>query len=79
MSCDPAHTGTDGGTAEKASDYSCVPLCRVCHDFYHSKAGERGRALWRRYGIRLAVEIRKYRERYEKETGKDVTKPGALA
>ena len=26
-----AHTGSDGGTSQKASDYSCVPLCRDCH------------------------------------------------
>ena len=26
-----AHTGSDGGMAQKASDYSCVPLCRNCH------------------------------------------------
>jgi len=26
-----AHTGTDGGMAQKASDYSCVPLCSDCH------------------------------------------------
>ena len=26
-----AHTGTDGGKGQKASDYSCVPLCASCH------------------------------------------------
>jgi hypothetical protein len=26
-----AHTGSDGGLSQKASDYSCVPLCRNCH------------------------------------------------
>jgi hypothetical protein len=26
-----AHTGYDGGMAQKSSDYSCVPLCRNCH------------------------------------------------
>ena len=26
-----AHTGTDGGMSQKASDYSCVPLCGNCH------------------------------------------------
>jgi hypothetical protein len=26
-----AHTGSDGGMAQKASDYSCVPLCPDCH------------------------------------------------
>jgi len=34
-----AHTGLDGGMGQKASDYSCVPLCRNCHtqnaDSYH--------------------------------------------
>jgi hypothetical protein len=34
-----AHTGSDGGMAQKASDYSCVPLCTNCHtqsaDAYH--------------------------------------------
>jgi hypothetical protein len=67
MPCDPAHTGTDGGMGQKASDYSCVPLCRTCHDVYHSKDGERGRALWLRYGVNLKARIRRYRERYERE------------
>jgi len=26
-----AHTGTDGGMSQKASDFTCVPLCRDCH------------------------------------------------
>lgn len=26
-----AHTGTDRGMAQKASDYSCIPLCSDCH------------------------------------------------
>ena len=26
-----AHTGSEGGMSQKASDYSCVPLCRSCH------------------------------------------------
>lgn len=34
-----AHAGSDGGTAQKASDYSCIPLCPHCHtvgpDSYH--------------------------------------------
>ena len=33
--CDAAHTGSDGGMSVKASDYSCVPLFRRCHDRYH--------------------------------------------
>ena len=27
---DPAHTGPHG-TGQKSSDYSCIPLCRKCH------------------------------------------------
>lgn len=34
-----AHTGSDGGTSMKASDYSCIPLCHAHHrrgpDSYH--------------------------------------------
>jgi len=26
-----AHTGSDGGTSQKASDYSSIPLCTWCH------------------------------------------------
>ncbi len=26
-----AHTGTDGGMGQRASDYSCIPLCASCH------------------------------------------------
>lgn len=26
-----AHTGSDGGMRQKASDRSCVPLCHNCH------------------------------------------------
>jgi hypothetical protein len=26
-----AHTGSDGGMSQKASDYSCIPLCAWCH------------------------------------------------
>lgn len=29
--CEAAHTGSDGGTGIKASDYSAVPLCHICH------------------------------------------------
>lgn len=30
---DPAHTGPHG-ISQKASDYSCIPLCRTCHDAF---------------------------------------------
>jgi hypothetical protein len=47
-----AHTGTDGGMGQKASDYSCVPLCRDCHTLapgaYH-RAGKE--AFERHHGL----------------------------
>ncbi len=30
---DPCHTGPHG-TSQKSSDYSCIPLCRKCHDAF---------------------------------------------
>lgn len=40
-----AHTGSDGGTGLKSSDYSCIPLCRDCHtmtpESYHRHTGGR--------------------------------------
>jgi hypothetical protein len=35
LGCEAAHTGSDGGTAIKASDYSCVPLTPEEHRLYH--------------------------------------------
>ena len=35
MGCEAAHTGTDGGMRQKASDYSCVPLTPAEHREYH--------------------------------------------
>lgn len=34
---DPAHTGKNPGRGLKTSDYSCIPLCRKCHDDYHAR------------------------------------------
>lgn len=33
--CDAAHTGSDGGMGQKASDDTCVPLTRAEHREYH--------------------------------------------
>lgn len=33
--CEAAHTGDDGGMAQKASDYSCIPLTTEEHLEYH--------------------------------------------
>jgi hypothetical protein len=50
-----AHTGSDEGMSQKASDYSCVPLYADCHTqapcAYH-RVGKR--AFERHYGICLA-------------------------
>jgi hypothetical protein len=54
-----AHTGSDGGMAQKASDYSCVPLCRICHtsgrNAYHRVGKEE---FERRSGIDFARLVR---------------------
>jgi len=53
--CDPAHTGNVVGTSQKADDRTIVPLCvRDCHTRYHSRDGERGRALEREYSVQGA-------------------------
>jgi hypothetical protein len=39
-----AHTGDDGGLSQKASDYTCVPLCHECHAEYDN--GQESKALF---------------------------------
>jgi len=61
-----AHTGEDGGTSQKASDYSCVPLCAWCHragpESYH-QIGKR--AFERLHGISFqTLSARLYRKKY---------------
>ena len=54
-----AHTGSDHGTAQKASDYSTIPLCQDCHtlaaDSYHRLGRE---AFERAHGLDLAELVR---------------------
>ncbi len=40
--CDPAHTKVIdyAGMSQKTSDFSCIPLCRPCHDTYHAYGRE---------------------------------------
>jgi len=38
---EPHHTET-GGIGIKGSDYSCVPLCHVCHQKLHMKQSKSG-------------------------------------
>lgn len=54
-----AHTGSDGGTSMKASDYSCVPLCHGCHQSatgaYHQTCRE---AFEQKHGISFVAIVR---------------------
>jgi hypothetical protein len=59
--CEAAHTGSDGGMRQKASDLTCVPLWWECHREYHriGKASfERAR------GIRFATVVHELNGRY---------------
>jgi hypothetical protein len=57
-----AHTGRDGGMSQKASDLSCIPLCRDCHtmraDSYHRIDGGK-RAFERRYRVSFVREVKR--------------------
>jgi hypothetical protein len=61
-----AHTGTDGGMSQKASDYSCVPLCADCHTqaqgAYH-RIGKRD--FERRHGICFACIVTRLNRLWE--------------
>jgi len=50
------HTGTDGGTAEKSSDYSCIPLTWEEHCEYH----QIGRAAFeQRHNLNIRALVRR--------------------
>ena len=58
-----AHTGRDGGMSQKASDYSCIPLCAPCHrtrsDSYHFVGR---REFERRHGLDIAALVARLNE-----------------
>src|SRR3954452_1239793 len=62
-----AHTGTDGGMSQKASDYSCVPLCGNCHTraagAYH-RVGKR--AFEERHGLSFVRTVERLNEEWRK-------------
>src|ERR1051325_8768537 len=61
-----AHTGSDGGMSQKASDYSCVPLCRYCHTGRRGAYHQIGkREFERRYGINLTEFVRALNLKWE--------------
>lgn len=51
---DPAHTGPHG-TAQKASDFTCIPLCRQCHRQYDTDP----RGFAARVGLSVSGTVRK--------------------
>ena len=54
-----AHTGCDGGMSMKASDYSCVPLCKNCHTAAKGAYHRIGKfAFKRNYGIDLQALVK---------------------
>jgi hypothetical protein len=55
MGCEAAHTGTDGGMAQKASDFSAIPLTPAEHRDYH-QIGRK--AFERKHGIVCADLVR---------------------
>ena len=52
-----AHTGDDGGMSQKASDYSCVPLCPRCHAIYDN--GKDSGQFEQAAGIGMAAIVRR--------------------
>lgn len=57
-----AHTGADGGTSQKASDYSCIPLCSDCHtqapDSHHRDRQACERKIYRRHNTSVAQLVK---------------------
>lgn len=61
-----AHTGSDGGMSQKASDYTVIPLCTNCHtqapDAYHRL----GKSEWeRRTGLNCVEVCAELRRRFQ--------------
>jgi hypothetical protein len=55
-----AHTGSDGGMQQKASDFSCIPLCRDCHTvgpFAYHRIGKK--AFVRRHELDIASLVKR--------------------
>jgi hypothetical protein len=72
--CDPAHTGSDGGARQKASDDSCVPLTRAEHEEYHALGRE---AFARRYGLDVPALCRQFRADYARLRARAVGRKSA--
>lgn len=59
-----AHTGSDGGMRQKASDYSCVPLCVLCHAEYH-RIGKPDFERW--HAVKFEVLVVEFNEQWAEE------------
>lgn len=57
-----AHTGADGGMRQKASDYSCIPLCSDCHtqapDSHHRDREACEARIYRRHNTSVAQLVK---------------------
>jgi hypothetical protein len=64
-----AHTGDDGGAAQKASDYSCIPLCADCHTLaarsYHRDREACEERIFARLGLTIAQLVRKLNQEWK--------------
>jgi hypothetical protein len=63
---DPHHTGPHAAK-QKASDYTCIPLCRTHHNEYHRLTREPFEA---RFLLSVAALVEKFNRWYERKTGK---------
>jgi hypothetical protein len=67
-----AHTGFDGGMSQKASDYSCVPLCKNCHTSGTNAYHRLGKLKFERHhGIVFADLVRALNKAWAKNEGAD--------
>ena len=61
-----AHTGPHG-ISQKASDHTCIPLCRKHH---HELDHQIGKAFWKKYGLNRLKIIAALRAQYVAEKGR---------
>jgi hypothetical protein len=61
-----AHTGTGGGMSQKASDYSCVPLCADCHTLTPGAYHRTSKGTFeRRHGISFAGNVERLNREWQ--------------
>src|SRR5258708_448574 len=61
-----AHTGSDGGMSQKASDLSCIPLCADCHTRGPLAYHRLGRAAFERaHGVTCARVVKRLQAEWQ--------------